>query len=123
MATNNVEDYRHSTHLLAATTLRNVLGTKCLAQVFCHQCRRRRRRRCRRHHHRRRHGHFRDHCHHLLTLNSQVLSEREHIADYMQVLQIGFLSFQSFKVIVQLGFELNAIITMYCCSISSSNTP
>jgi len=45
MATNNVEDYRHSTHLLAATTLRNVLGTKCLAQV---------------------------------------LSEREHIADYMQ---------------------------------------
>ena len=34
MATNNVEDYRHSTHLLAATTLRNVLGTKCLAQVF-----------------------------------------------------------------------------------------
>merc|ERR1719225_2400953 len=34
MATNNVEDYRHSTHLLAATTLRNVLGTKCLAQVL-----------------------------------------------------------------------------------------
>ena len=34
MATNNVEDYRHSTHLLAATTLRNVLGTKCLAQVI-----------------------------------------------------------------------------------------
>ena len=36
MATNNVEDYRHSTHLLAATTLRNVLGTKCLAQVIVH---------------------------------------------------------------------------------------
>ena len=34
MATNNVEDYRHSTHLLAATTLRNVIGTKCLAQVL-----------------------------------------------------------------------------------------
>ena len=33
MATNNVEDFRHSTHLLAATTLRNVLGTKCLAEV------------------------------------------------------------------------------------------
>ena len=26
MATNNVEDFRHSTHLLGATTLRNVLG-------------------------------------------------------------------------------------------------
>ena len=107
MATNNVEDYRHSTHLLAATTLRNVLGTKCLAQVFCHQ----RRCRCPRH--------FHDPCHHLLTSNSQVLSEREHIADYMQVLQIGFLSFQSFKVIVQLGFELNATITMY----NHLNTP
>ena len=105
MATNNVEDYRHSTHLLAATTLRNVLGTKCLAQVFCHH----RRCRCPRH--------FHDPCHHLLTLNSQVLSEREHIADYMQV--IGFLSFQSFKVIVQLGFELNATITMY----NHLNTP
>ena len=50
MATNNVEDYSHSTHLLAATTLRssqrirkmaqvifffrNVIGTKCLAQVL-----------------------------------------------------------------------------------------
>merc|ERR1719490_60879 len=45
MATNNIEDYSHSTRLLAATTLRNVLGTKNLAQV---------------------------------------LSEREHIADYMQ---------------------------------------
>ena len=33
MATNNVEDYRHSTHLLAATTLRYV-GTKCLAEVL-----------------------------------------------------------------------------------------
>ncbi|CAB4069868.1 STOM [Lepeophtheirus salmonis] len=30
MATNNVEDFSHSTHLLAATTLRNVLGTKHL---------------------------------------------------------------------------------------------
>ena len=121
MATNNVEDYRHSTHLLAATTLRNVLGTKCLAQVFCqHRYRRRRRHRSRhrsRHRRRRCHSHFCDHCHHLLTLNSQVLSEREHIADYMQV--IGFLSFQSFKVIVQLGFELNATITMY----NHLNTP
>ena len=26
MATNNIEDYSHSTRLLAATTLRNVLG-------------------------------------------------------------------------------------------------
>merc|ERR1719188_596664 len=34
MATNNVEDYRHSTHLLAATTLRNVLGTKCLDELL-----------------------------------------------------------------------------------------
>jgi len=34
MATNNVEDYKRSTHLLAATTLRNVLGTKCLAEVL-----------------------------------------------------------------------------------------
>ena len=33
-ATNNVEDYRHSTHLLGATTLRNVLGTKCLAEIL-----------------------------------------------------------------------------------------
>ena len=49
-ATNNVEDYGHSTHLLGATTLRyltnleqlnendvprNVLGTKCLADILC----------------------------------------------------------------------------------------
>ena len=34
MATNNVEDYRHSTHLLAATTLRNVLGTKTLGDIL-----------------------------------------------------------------------------------------
>ena len=34
MAVNNVEDYRHSTHLLAATTLRNVLGTKCLDELL-----------------------------------------------------------------------------------------
>ena len=34
MATNNVEDYRHSTHLLGATTLRNVLGTKYLAEIL-----------------------------------------------------------------------------------------
>jgi erythrocyte band 7 integral membrane protein len=54
MATNNVEDFRcwlphrqscveleslniacsHSTHLLAATTLRNVLGTKHLAEIL-----------------------------------------------------------------------------------------
>ncbi|XP_059094331.1 band 7 protein AGAP004871-like isoform X4 [Tigriopus californicus] len=34
MATNNVEDFSHSTHLLAATTLRNVLGTKHLAEIL-----------------------------------------------------------------------------------------
>ncbi|XP_065581833.1 band 7 protein AGAP004871-like isoform X5 [Artemia franciscana] len=34
MATNNVEDYSHSTRLLAATTLRNVLGTKNLAEIL-----------------------------------------------------------------------------------------
>ena len=33
-ATNNVEDFRHSTHLLGATTLRNVLGTKYLAEIL-----------------------------------------------------------------------------------------
>ena len=33
-ATNNVESYGHSTHLLGATTLRNVLGTKCLAEIL-----------------------------------------------------------------------------------------
>merc|ERR1711915_224664 len=32
MATNNIEDYSHSTRLLAATTLRNVLGTRNLAE-------------------------------------------------------------------------------------------
>ena len=34
MATNNVEDFRHSTHLLGATTLRNVLATKYLAEIL-----------------------------------------------------------------------------------------
>ncbi|XP_065581826.1 band 7 protein AGAP004871-like isoform X4 [Artemia franciscana] len=34
MATNNVQDYSHSTRLLAATTLRNVLGTKNLAEIL-----------------------------------------------------------------------------------------
>ncbi|XP_075226721.1 band 7 protein AGAP004871-like isoform X2 [Lycorma delicatula] len=34
MATNNVEDYSHSTRLLAATTLRNVLGTRNLAEIL-----------------------------------------------------------------------------------------
>ncbi|XP_066977753.1 band 7 protein AGAP004871-like isoform X5 [Macrobrachium rosenbergii] len=34
MAENNVEDYSHSTRLLAATTLRNVLGTKNLAEIL-----------------------------------------------------------------------------------------
>lgn len=34
MAINNVEDFAHSTRLLAATTLRNVLGTKNLAEIL-----------------------------------------------------------------------------------------
>jgi erythrocyte band 7 integral membrane protein len=34
MATNNIEDYSHSTRLLAATTLRNVLGTRNLAGIL-----------------------------------------------------------------------------------------
>ena len=29
-----MEDFGHSTHLLGATTLRNVLGTKCLAEIL-----------------------------------------------------------------------------------------
>ena len=29
-----MEDFNHSTHLLGATTLRNVLGTKCLAEIL-----------------------------------------------------------------------------------------
>ncbi|XP_071523368.1 band 7 protein AGAP004871-like isoform X10 [Panulirus ornatus] len=33
-AKNNVEDYSHSTRLLAATTLRNVLGTRNLAEIL-----------------------------------------------------------------------------------------
>ena len=33
-ATNNIEDYSHSTRLLAATTLRNVLGTRTLAAIL-----------------------------------------------------------------------------------------
>merc|ERR1719499_3078611 len=31
----SVDDYSHSTRLLAATTLRNVLGTKNLADILC----------------------------------------------------------------------------------------
>jgi len=34
MAINNIEDFSHSTRLLAATTLRNVLGTKNLAEIL-----------------------------------------------------------------------------------------
>jgi erythrocyte band 7 integral membrane protein len=34
VAVSNVEDYRGSTSLLAATTLRNVLGTKDLSQIL-----------------------------------------------------------------------------------------
>jgi len=34
MATNNIEDFSHSTRLLAATTLRNVLGTRNLAEIL-----------------------------------------------------------------------------------------
>nr|XP_014290362.1 band 7 protein AGAP004871-like isoform X2 [Halyomorpha halys] len=34
MATNNVENYSHSTRLLAATTLRNVLGTRNLSEIL-----------------------------------------------------------------------------------------
>ena len=34
MAVLNVENYKRSTELLAATTLRNVLGTKTLAEVL-----------------------------------------------------------------------------------------
>lgn len=34
MATNNVSNYSHSTRLLAATTLRNVLGTRNLAEIL-----------------------------------------------------------------------------------------
>ncbi|XP_039289399.1 stomatin isoform X2 [Nilaparvata lugens] len=34
MATNNVEDFSHSTRLLAATTLRNVLGTRNLSEIL-----------------------------------------------------------------------------------------
>ena len=33
-ATNNIEDYSHSTRLLAATTLRNVLGTRTLGDIL-----------------------------------------------------------------------------------------
>ena len=34
MAISNIEDYSHSTRLLAATTLRNVLGTRNLAEIL-----------------------------------------------------------------------------------------
>ncbi|PRD27000.1 UNVERIFIED_CONTAM: mec-2 [Trichonephila clavipes] len=34
IAVSNVEDYGHSTRLLAATTLRNVLGTKNLSEIL-----------------------------------------------------------------------------------------
>lgn len=34
IAISNVEDYGHSTRLLAATTLRNVLGTKNLSEIL-----------------------------------------------------------------------------------------
>ncbi|XP_034247734.1 band 7 protein AGAP004871-like isoform X1 [Thrips palmi] len=34
LATNNVHDYSHSTRLLAATTLRNVLGTRNLSEIL-----------------------------------------------------------------------------------------
>ena len=34
MATNNIEDYSHSTRLLAATTLRNVLGKNELMNTW-----------------------------------------------------------------------------------------
>jgi len=34
IAVNNVSDYSHSTRLLAATTLRNILGTKNLAEIL-----------------------------------------------------------------------------------------
>lgn len=34
IAITNVEDYGHSTRLLAATTLRNVLGTKNLSEIL-----------------------------------------------------------------------------------------
>merc|ERR1719282_1562636 len=34
MATSNIEDYSHSTRLLAATTLRNVLGTRSMAEIL-----------------------------------------------------------------------------------------
>ena len=37
MAIINVENYKRSTELLAATTLRNVLGTKTLAEVLSHR--------------------------------------------------------------------------------------
>ncbi|XP_033630013.1 mechanosensory protein 2-like [Asterias rubens] len=37
MAVLNVENYKRSTELLAATTLRNVLGTKTLAEVLSHR--------------------------------------------------------------------------------------
>ncbi|XP_022109893.1 erythrocyte band 7 integral membrane protein-like [Acanthaster planci] len=37
MAVINVENYKRSTELLAATTLRNVLGTKTLAEVLSHR--------------------------------------------------------------------------------------
>ena len=33
-ATCNVEDYAKSTKLLAATTLRTILGTKCLSEIL-----------------------------------------------------------------------------------------
>ena len=33
-AISNIEDYSHSTRLLAATTLRNVLGTRNLAEIL-----------------------------------------------------------------------------------------
>lgn len=35
IAVSNVEDYGRSTRLLAATTLRNVLGTKNLSEILC----------------------------------------------------------------------------------------
>ncbi|XP_022109901.1 mechanosensory protein 2-like isoform X1 [Acanthaster planci] len=37
MAVLNVENYKRSTELLAATTLRNILGTKTLAEVLSHR--------------------------------------------------------------------------------------
>lgn len=79
IAITNVEDYGHSTRLLAATTLRNVLGTKNLSEILSE----------------------RESISHVMQVRSSISSTSHRSVWFLQLLAADFYPTQGIRVLLK----------------------